>query len=357
MIYNRAPVLPIDVDMQCEDEGIDCFQDTDNQDTEKQVDDTKETPCEYDTKEYSALLSSILKIRELVHQRAIDNIHDSQDKQKADYDKRHSTYKNNFRCGDKVLLRNLRKADRKGGWAEANWKGPYIIDSLNKNTCVLHNCKTQKRMANKQNISNLKLFKEMEAPQSTAVDDVVIVGECDHSILQRFVPVDFGWQKEKCLKFDLCLVEKHGHWSAANKLLKAPTRVVPIIRDGNCFFRCIALLVTGSENDHASIRRMIVQHMHEHVMELENYTQKTGYINSSKMAEPGTWATDTEIISTASWLHTDIFVYSQYGSSFRWQKFPKTGFAPKSVVEVNNEKSMYIINKLLHYEVVEDVER
>lgn len=41
-----------------------------------------------------------------------------------------------FNPGDKVLLKNLRKNDKKGGWSLMPWIGPFVSESLSdKNTC------------------------------------------------------------------------------------------------------------------------------------------------------------------------------------------------------------------------------
>jgi hypothetical protein len=62
-------------------------------------------------------------------------------------------------------------------------------------------------------------------------------------------------------------------------------------------------------------------------------------------------------LATSSMLFTNIFVYSKSGTKLKWQKFDKKGFAPKSAEDQHHDKSIYLINKSLHYEVVEDVER
>jgi len=43
-----------------------------------------------------------------------------------------------FNPGDKVLLKKLRRNDRKGGWSVMPWIGSFTIESiLDKNTCTL----------------------------------------------------------------------------------------------------------------------------------------------------------------------------------------------------------------------------
>lgn len=42
-----------------------------------------------------------------------------------------------FKEKDKVLVKNLKRNDRKGGWKNIPWKGLYIINSINSETHVL----------------------------------------------------------------------------------------------------------------------------------------------------------------------------------------------------------------------------
>ena len=41
----------------------------------------------------------------------------------------------------------------------------------------------------------------------------------------------------------------------------------------------------------------------------------------SHMARNGVWGTDIEILSAASLLFTDVFVYTKIGDTYKWQNF------------------------------------
>ena len=64
-----------------------------------------------------------------VFQDANDNIRNAQKRQKKDYNKRHAN-KRAFEIGEKVLLYNLRRADRKGGKQQDVWDGPYTVAKI-----------------------------------------------------------------------------------------------------------------------------------------------------------------------------------------------------------------------------------
>jgi len=95
-----------------------------------------------------------------------ENIQLAQDQQKISYAKRHPRSDNLFNVGDKVLLKNLRREDRKGGWALMPWIGPYIIhEIINNNLCILKN--GEKILKTKQLLKNIKKFHESSKPTNT----------------------------------------------------------------------------------------------------------------------------------------------------------------------------------------------
>ena len=61
----------------------------------------------------------MLIVKEQVFTSAATNISKAQERQKRDYDRRH-IFKTEYKPGDKVLCKNLRRDDRKGGWKEAS---------------------------------------------------------------------------------------------------------------------------------------------------------------------------------------------------------------------------------------------
>ena len=61
----------------------------------------------------------------------------------------------------------------------------------------------------------------------------------------------------------------------------------------------------------------------------------------------------TEILSAASLLSTDIFVYTQFGDAYKWLKFSRTMIDGK---KPENSCSIYLNHSnTIHYDVVQDV--
>ena len=67
-----------------------------------------------------------------IHEATGRNIKKSQEKQKRNFDRRHLS-STNVKVGDRVLLENKRRHDRKGEKFSYRWLRPYTVKALNKN--------------------------------------------------------------------------------------------------------------------------------------------------------------------------------------------------------------------------------
>ena len=96
---------------------------------------------------------------------------------------------------------------------------------------------------------------------------------------------------------------------------------IPVIGDGNCLFRSISFLLTGSEDMHIVLRNMISIFINENTIHFHVHPE---YISLSHMRENGIWGTETEIFAFASLLRSSIYVYSSVGTRNnmpRWLRF------------------------------------
>ncbi|VVC28037.1 OTU domain [Cinara cedri] len=171
-----------------------------------------------------------------------------------------------------------------------------------------------------------------------------------------FRPVNKTWMMEKCEKMHLSINFKstqiHATTAKQFKLLTEPKYSLDVLPDGNCWYRCISIYVTGSQHYHELIR----MHLYEFVMnDTRVLTYLDGDLNDYLIQNPinvcGTWATDMDIYATALMLNTHIYVYSDYYNT--WQLFGKNGL----MSSVNRTDScLYISNvNCNHYKVVKDV--
>ena len=142
LMYNRHPVLPIDI-------KYDLIHDTANNDSESDP---------FDIETFQAILNSAASIREATHHQASLNIEKVQAKQQKHYNNRHRTPEDALPVGSKVLLENQKRKDSKGGKFTYKWMGPYIVKSVSKSgLCVLVNEKGV-QLKKKYNASLLKLY-------------------------------------------------------------------------------------------------------------------------------------------------------------------------------------------------------
>ena len=89
-------------------------------------------------------------------------------------------------------------------------------------------------------------------------------------------------------------------------------------------FCSFSYLITGTERQHAQVRRAILDHLHliEHWM-LPHFGDRglsaTAYIGGTHMDRNGTWGSDIEILTLAHMLNTCVYVYDPIYRS--WDRY------------------------------------
>lgn len=138
LLYNREPVLPVDVKYTTQIGSA----------VENSV-----QPVDED------LVDKMLVLKRTIDDQASKNISVAQKKQKMEYDARHSDFPK-FKNGDLVLVRNLRREDRKGDKMSTTWRGPYKIGEIFENgTCSLQQRKNPNELLQKRySLHHIKRF-------------------------------------------------------------------------------------------------------------------------------------------------------------------------------------------------------
>lgn len=137
--------------------------------------------------------------------------------------------------------------------------------------------------------------------------------------------------------------------------LGEPSKCHQIRGDGNCMFRALSYAVTGRQIYHSIVRAKILSHMKEMEELFCSHMDSSfvEYLARTKMNKNGVWGTDVEILSAASLLRTDIYVYTKLGNTHKWYKFSRTMLDGKLP---DNDCSIYIKHTNgVHYDVVLDV--
>ncbi|XP_071944760.1 uncharacterized protein [Antedon mediterranea] len=110
-----------------------------------------------------------------------------------------------------------------------------------------------------------------------------------------------------------------------HEYITKPTATKKITGDGNCFYRTIAYLISGTERNHSVFRKANVKHMLETndrfkcTLDTQIYKSVKQYVFMNKLMNSGTWACDTDIISMANMLDRDIYAYND--QTEQWQIF------------------------------------
>jgi len=379
LMYGRQAKLPVECEME------NASQDATAEDRETTAtlitDDSTED-------EIQARLTAINHVRSAISKDACNNIIKAQDTQKRDYTKRHGT-KRAFVEGDEVLLWNLRRVDRKGGRMKDSWLGPYKIGHVaDKNTYELLN-KEGIPLRQKAHGVNLKLFvkpkgsvhsencrcsEDNSSPGESLVTDadepltmnagtvtshISVDGVEDVSLIIveafSFKPTTAAWRKRLCAKLSLPPPKRLPVRQRKEKL-GIPCKLNSMAKDGNCFFRTIAYELCGAADHHQKVRDVIVTYMSADANSTM-FSQYIGkqvmtYLTDSHMHNEGIWATDVEIVASATLLQTSIYVYSDVSGEARWFRYKPLVTKDKGSCNEN----IYITNLHQHFERVVAVE-
>ena len=119
----------------------------------------------------------------------------------------------------------------------------------------------------------------------------------------------------------------------------------------------MSLELTGTEQNHMLVRNAVVSLLREpdYSSAFASYVghATTEYVNDTSMDDNGTWATDVEIVATATLLQTPVLVYTTYGKTKTWLKYDP-------LFSVSDGKTfsqcIYLINEREHFQRVLDCE-
>ena len=162
-----------------------------------------------------------------------------------------------------------------------------------------------------------------------------------------FIPCRKTSQSLWCSKLCFPLIKQAHIKKVSPKQLCKPVQTYTIKGDGNCLFRALSYLITGCQSHHAMVRTKIIEHMKsiETILQPHISGSVEDYLARSKMALETVWGTDIEILTAASLLKADIFVYTKVGSYYTWQRFSES----VSVNSFQQQKECLYLNIQLAY--------
>ena len=170
-----------------------------------------------------------------------------------------------------------------------------------------------------------------------------------------WLPVDLTWQKAASGAFSIpsnVMIIPSMFQQGYNTPLDAhkPGLVKPVKGDGNCLFRSFSYVITGSEEHHLDIRHWVCEYINLYREKIEKFSGKQNYVSVSKMAKPGVWGTDIEIMAVGSILDTNVYTYTKHGSSQCWLKLSKSALGTPSLIRNKSDRQIYLYHSGSHFE-------
>ena len=137
-----------------------------------------------------------------------------------------------------------------------------------------------------------------------------------------YIPVTEIWQKQKSQEMGIKFYENFEQQPALTGSLLSeliPWQTENIERDGNCFFRFISKMITGTEDHHVKLRAEICRYMvttgraliKRYLRTFTNDTTPVEYLKKSGMTENAILATDVELLAVSGMLNSDVYIATE----------------------------------------------
>ena len=134
-----------------------------------------------------------------------------------------------------------------------------------------------------------------------------------------YQPITQQWQIAKCQQLGISFCEKFEQQPAlTGSLLRkfVPWQTEKISMDGNCFFRTISKILSGSEKNHVKLRAEVCRYIisegnsiiNQYLRTINHDSTVVSYLKTSGMTEAGIWASDVEIVALSSMLDSDVYI-------------------------------------------------
>ena len=169
-----------------------------------------------------------------------------------------------------------------------------------------------------------------------------------------FVPVSLSWKENKLREINVLkfhgehkTASTYGKWCSSKE---EPSSVHRIVDDGNCLFRAVSYVVSGSQEHYGILRKLAVAKMYDMGCEFKRITGQNAadYVKQTRMNELGVWGTDVEIFILSGMLNTPIFVFLVNENMISWIPHYPSLDASKLI----ESECIYLQNKNCHFEVV-----
>uniref|UniRef100_A0A1I8EEW4 Ubiquitinyl hydrolase 1 n=1 Tax=Wuchereria bancrofti TaxID=6293 RepID=A0A1I8EEW4_WUCBA len=142
-----------------------------------------------------------------------------------------------------------------------------------------------------------------------------------------------------------------------------PSKIAPVVADGNCLFRSIALYLSGSDEEHLIVRENVVKFEEKYddlLREVNHFSLVKWEEHIKKMTNDGEWATEIEILALAALLDVEIWTFFnsrwlRYRPLYTVGKDGKSHKLPIQKYDNSRKNAIFLINENFHYKPVLDI--
>ena len=263
-------------------------------------------------------------------------------------------------------------------------KIPMCEAQVDRVSCISQSAFSHSLNVASQKVSEVPNFPCVQAKMDGTDSELAITGVYTDNSHFKYNPVDVEWQLRVCLLLGLGFCGPNRITPGSpNAPLANPVGFKKIRGDGNCMFRSLSFIITGSEDQHMHVRRAIICHMRDidnvlwesQISPLLDNLRNIGevsvgnnqspnadhmaginqYIAATRMDHDKTWGSEVEIMVLAHL--SDTAVYS-YDTARVWNRYTPANVYEQFDVStrVNSQMAMYVHYNINHYDVVTSVE-
>ena len=235
-------------------------------------------------------------------------------------------------------------------------------------------CSTQKMTTHKRKgeTANQPFKKSKLNDDCMIIDTVNVIGP-NRTVWPeyRYYQTDVTWQQQACTRLGIRFVHSTGFQPGGpDTVLTRPDlrSLRNVGADGNCYFRALSYIITGSETQHMEIREGILSYMltiqhlligrdssgHANFLVPFNVRSVQQYIDNSGMARNGTWGTDVEMLCFSHMFNFNVYVFN--AESNTWAVFSPVNIE-RRLPRIYNIMSAYLYLRNSHFYVIASIRR
>ena len=156
--------------------------------------------------------------------------------------------------------------------------------------------------------------------------DISLVSHVMQEVPVKYTPLTDATRLSICTRFNVEQpISPTLLYDNVNTLCIGPPMHIKVITgDGHCLFRAISFLVTGYEDHHKHIRKLICDHIACGYIDDYINTEGSTYLHSTNMRHTRhrAWGTDAEIYAGAQLFRCHFFIYHIWGNQgHKWLRY------------------------------------